>query len=59
MLSHLCHKKCEIYGQILGERLPKQANVEDFEKCSDADEGKSDQRAWVRSLDPLKKRDSQ
>ena len=59
MLSHRYHKKCEIYGQILGERVPQQANVEDFEKCSDANEGESDQRAWVSSLDPLKKCDSQ
>ena len=59
MLSHRYRKKCEISGQILGERVPQQANVEDFEKCSDANEGESDQRAWVCSLDPLKKCDPQ
>ena len=59
MWSHRYHKKCEIYGQILGERVPQQVNVEDFEKCSDANEGESDQRARVSSLDPLKKCNSQ
>ena len=59
MLSHRYHKKCEISGQILGERIPQQLNVEDFEKCSDANEGESDQSGWVSCLDPLKKRDSQ
>ena len=58
MLSHRYHKKCEIFGQILGECVPEQTNVEDFEKCSDANEGESDQRAWVSSLDLLKKCDS-